>query len=114
MAIYVDTRSGWQVVATGTDHTAVGGFITTSTGTLVIDYSPWYERIATALETVANLSTTTGVRTVGPYDWEQGISLYNWYMQQRNNLDSTLITSTHYTSVLAAANTITSVFPRFL
>jgi hypothetical protein len=102
--------------------------VTTSTGGIALDYSvyldaltntatnyaPYLDRIAKALETIATLSTSTGIRTNGPYDWAHGIGLYNWYIQQGNPLNPSLTTSTQTTDMLSAVNTVTSIFPRYL
>jgi hypothetical protein len=52
-----------------------------STGNMAIDYSDKYERIATALETLASLASTTGVRTVSPYEWLGLVSSYQLYVE---------------------------------
>lgn len=59
------------------------------TGSVAIDYSPYYERIATALETIAsntttmkNLSQGAGINFKGPYEWLSMSSLYRLYRDQ--------------------------------
>jgi len=67
--------------------------------------STFYQRIAASIETITsdfsriadtlqsigtstaimrNLSTDTGVRLVGPYDWVEKVYSYEWYIQQNN------------------------------
>lgn len=104
--------------------------VTTSSGGISIayDYSPYLERIASALETIAvststlervavsletikTISTTTGFRSESPYDWVKPTEVYDWYNQ---NL-STLITNTSTIDKLVSnISTITNSLPKFL
>lgn len=95
---------------------ATATIVTTSTGGIAVafDYSPYLERIASALERIVELSTSTGIRTVTPYEWSNGVDLYNWYIQQ----GYALTTGTNTTSTVAgfadAAKFISGQMPRFL
>lgn len=87
--------------------------VTTSTGGVAIayDYSPYLERIAIALENIAVASTTTGIKSVGPYDWIKPTEIYDWYNQKL----TALITSTATIETLVSnISTITNNVPRFL
>jgi hypothetical protein len=86
---------------------------TTSTGGIAaaFDYSPYLERIATALETIASLSTSTGVRVAGPYDWLRPTEVYNWYNQDLNLLNPSTAT---INNIVSDVNTITGMLPKFL
>lgn len=42
------------------------------------------ESINTSTSIMRNLSTDTGVRLVGPYDWSEKVYAYEWYIQQNN------------------------------
>jgi hypothetical protein len=87
--------------------------ITTSTGGIAaaFDYSPYLERIATALETIASLSTGTGVRVAGPYDWLKPTEVYSWYNQNLSLLDPSTATISNIVSDLT---TITNSLPKFI
>ena len=108
--------------------------VSTSTGAIAIDYSVYYERIATALETivtissstnvqitaiaaalttVSNLSTTTGIRVLAPYDWSPGIDIYDWYINQANTLSTSSYTSTEFTSLMQSISSVIGALPRF-
>ena len=50
--------------------------INEESGAIAIDYSQYYERMATALETLATLSSTTGVKTLPAYSWLLAASMY--------------------------------------
>lgn len=103
--------------------------VTTSTGGIAIafDYSPYYERMATSLETISStldtistsletitsLGTTTGIRTSSPYEWTMGVELYDWYISQQNSLTTSSYTNTNFTSLVSAINSITSNLPKY-
>lgn len=55
-----------QVEAFQTSDSSQTGYavINEESGAIAIDFSQYYERIATALETLATLSSTTGVKTI--------------------------------------------------
>ena len=62
--------------------------INESTGSIAIDYTLHYERIATALETIATkmssieaLATGTGIHVSGAYDWLGLMSVYKLYVE---------------------------------
>jgi hypothetical protein len=50
--------------------------INEESGAIAIDYSQYYERMATALETLATLSSTTGVKTLPAHSWLLAASMY--------------------------------------
>jgi predicted lipoprotein len=69
-----------------------------SEATALADYSAYYERIATAMESIATdvsaiktLAETTGVKSVSPYDLISAASMYSYYSDNVADLD-TLIT----------------------
>ena len=66
-----------------TSDSAKSGYavINEATGAIAIDYTLYYERIATSLETLASLASTTGVRTVSPYEWLGLVSSYQLYVE---------------------------------
>ena len=90
---------------------------TTSTGgiALAYDYSPYYERIATALESIAtdvHTIVSSGVEVTNRYDWVNAIYAYDWFV----NNGHTLTTGTNAASVTAlvnAVNNITANLPKF-
>lgn len=87
--------------------------VTTSTGGVAVafDYSSYFERIATSLEKIVELSTSTGIRTMGAYDWVRPTDTYSWYSQDQ----TTLVESTASVETLASNITnITNNFPKFL
>ena len=47
-----------------------------SSGHIAIDYSKYYERIATAVETLASLAQGQGLHTKGPYEYLNLISVF--------------------------------------
>lgn len=87
--------------------------VTTSTGGISIayDFSPYLERIAAALETIAIASTTTGIRSVGPYDWVTPTEVYDWYNQ---NLSSLIASTSTINTLVSNISTITNNLPKFL
>ncbi len=87
--------------------------VSTGTGSISIayDYSPLLERIATALETIAVASTTTGIRHVGPYDWVAPTQIDDWYKQDLSSLISSTAT---INTLFSNINTITNNLPKFL
>lgn len=87
--------------------------VTTSTGGIAIayDYSPYLERIATALETLAVASTSTGIRTVGAYDWTRPTEVYSWYNQ---NLSPIAASSATANTLVNEITTITNSMPKFI
>jgi hypothetical protein len=86
---------------------------TTSTGgiSIAFDYSPYLERIASALETIAAVSTTTGIRTLGAYDWLKPTEVYSWYNQ---DLSPLTVSSSTVNKIVVGVNTITTSLPKFL
>ena len=87
--------------------------VTTSTGGIALDYSPFLERIAAALETIAHLSTTTGIRLINPYDYIQGIDSFNWYVKLGNTLTTSSTTSTAFTSYVNSIDSLSEQLPKF-
>lgn len=87
--------------------------VTTSTGGIsaTYDYSAYLERIATSLETIASVSTTTGVRITGPFDWLKTTEVYSWYNQ---NLDVLRPNASTVDRLVSDINTITNQMPKFL
>lgn len=87
--------------------------VTTSTGGISIayDYSSYLERIASALETIAVASTTTGIRSVGPYDWVAPTEIYDWYNQ---SLSSLIASTSTLNTMVSNISTITNNLPKFL
>lgn len=87
--------------------------VSTSTGGVAIayDYSPYLERIASALERIATASTTTGVRMVGPYDWLKPTEVYSWYNQDLSLLRPSTAT---INTIVVDVTTITNELPKFL
>lgn len=85
----------------------------TGTGSISIalDYSSYLERIASALETIAAVSTTTGIRTVGAYDWTLPTEIYSYYYQDLALLTSNTAT---LTKLFSNINTVTSNLPKFV
>ena len=72
---------------------------------------PYLERIATALETVAVASTSTGIRTVGAYDWTRPTEVYSWYNQ---NLSPIAASSATANTLVNEITTITNSMPKFI
>ena len=87
--------------------------ITTSTGGIALDYSPFLERIASALETIVQVSTTTGIRVMNPYDYIQGIDSFNWYVKLGNTLTTTTTTSTAFSNYIDAIDSLSKQLPKF-
>jgi hypothetical protein len=87
--------------------------VTTSTGGIsaAYDYSSYFERIATALETIATASTSTGIRMIGPYDWLKPTEVYSWYNQDLSTLRPSTDT---INTIVSDVNTITNNLPKFL
>ena len=87
--------------------------VTATTGGVAIafDYSPYLERIASSLERIVELSTSTGIRTVGQYNWTKPVDIYSWYNQSQNTL--TQSTST-VEALLSDVTTIANNLPKFL
>jgi hypothetical protein len=68
-------------------------------GSIAIDYSPYYERIATAIEEIAantsnitNLANTTGIKTVSPYEWIELVSVYKYLIEDGTILQPASVT----------------------
>jgi hypothetical protein len=60
-----------------------------SEATVSADYSEYYERIATAMESIATdvgtiktLAETTGIKTVSPYKWMELVSIYKYLIDE--------------------------------
>lgn len=89
--------------------------VTSSTGSIAIayDYSPYLERIATSLETLATLASTTGIRNNNPYDWAPGVDMYEWYIRQGNQLTTGSYTATNFTKFVQAVESLTDNLPKF-
>lgn len=94
----------------------------TSTHNIAIayDYSEYYERMATALETIATkltsieqLSTSTGVRVVGPYDWTEGIEAYNWYILQNHAFTTSTVTLSQLNTLIEKMKSVSNQFPTY-
>lgn len=69
------------------DSTASTTVVFDSNGGVAIDYSSFYERIATAMETIATsvssietMASGTGIKTQGVYDWVLLSSVYKLYV----------------------------------
>lgn len=72
---------------------------------------PYLKRIADSLETVTDLTQTTGVRTAAAYDWILPTEIYSWYNQDL----STLVNSTATLGRLVSnITTITNNMPKFI
>jgi hypothetical protein len=69
--------------------------IDTTTGNIAIDYSRYYERIATALETLSSLSSTTGIKTVPAYSWLLAASMYKISVDDTGSIGLTALTDYH-------------------
>lgn len=96
--------------------------VSTSTHNIAIayDYSTYYERMATALETIATkltsieqLSTSTGVRVVGPYDWTQGVESYNWYILQNHGFTTSTVTLNQLNTLIQNMKSVAGQFPTY-
>jgi hypothetical protein len=68
-----------------------------SEATVSADYSEYYERIATAMESIATavgtiktLAETTGIHTAGAYDLITAASMYSYYTDNSAELDTIL------------------------
>jgi hypothetical protein len=68
-------------------------------GSIAIDYSSYYERIATAIEEIAantsnitNLANTTGIKTVSPYEWIELVSIYKYLIEDGTILQPASVT----------------------
>ena len=90
---------------------------TTSTGGIAIayDYSPYYERIATSLESIAtdvHSVVTSGINVTNRYDWVNAIYAYDCIISQGNALTTSSNTAS-ITSLISAVNDITNNFPKF-
>lgn len=85
----------------------------TSSFSLVVqsEIIPYLERIAASLETIVNASLTSGVRTIGPYDWLKPTEVYTWYNQDLAVLRPSTGT---IETIVTDVNTITSSLPKFL
>ena len=101
-----------MAVTTSTVHDQLI-FANSDPGGIAIDYTSYLERIATSLETLAHISTSTGIRTVSPYDWVPGIENYDWYIQQSNTLTTTSYTATTFTKFIQAVDSIAGNLPKF-
>jgi hypothetical protein len=107
--------------------------VSTSTGSISIayDYSPYLERIAASLETIAfyssttnaslgvianhvetlvTISTTTGIRTEGAYGWIAPVEMISWY-SQGFGLDTINTTGTN--QLISIINSLTSSVSKF-
>lgn len=67
-----------------------------ASGSIAIDYSPFYERIATAMESVATSITSiqglaegNGIRVVTPYEWVTLISIYKLLIEEDKLVNGT-------------------------
>jgi hypothetical protein len=70
-----------------------------TSGSIAIDYSPYYERIATAMESIATdvgtiktLAETTGIKTVSPYAWIELVSIYKYLVDDGTILQPASVT----------------------
>lgn len=65
-----------------TDDSSRSGYavIDENTGNIAIDYTQYYNRIATALETIATAATNDGIKTLGVYDWVLLSSVFKMYV----------------------------------
>lgn len=60
------------------------------------------------VELLTGLTTGSGIRVTGPYDWVEGVNLYNWAVGNFNTLNMDPFTTTEYTKMLASVSTITN------
>jgi hypothetical protein len=104
----------FTVIPTTTATSDVGtlGVITTDLGGVAIDYSSYYERIATALETIASLASTTGVRTTTPYDWTSSLDTYDHYVNG-SSAPNTAPNDAGLAKLMQTADTIAQRLPKF-
>lgn len=121
----MNTDSTASTTSTTTVYVATTSMtVTTATGGIAFayDYGSYFARIATSLESISdNLQTITalttstgsGIRVTAPYDWTNGIDLYNWYITQGNALTTGTSTSASFTSLLTAIESITTDLPKF-
>jgi hypothetical protein len=70
-----------------------------SEATVSADYSEYYERIATAMESIATdvgtiktLAETTGIKTVSPYAWIELVSIYKYLVDDGTILQPASVT----------------------
>lgn len=113
--------AGTPVQVSGSDangNASVGTLtvVTTSSGSIAIayNYMPYFERIAKSLETICAISTTTGIRTVGPFEYAESVYLHNWFTDQGNSVSTSTLTTTNFSKLISAISTVSNSFPRFL
>lgn len=93
--------------------------VSTGTGSIAIayDYSVYLERIATAneriaasIEKIAEVSTTTGVRSYGAYDWIKPLEMISWYGQGLGPLSISTASISQLVSVISSLTNNVSKF----
>lgn len=60
------------------------------------------------VELLTELTTGSGIRVTGPYDWVEGVNLYNWAVGNFNTVNMDPFTTTEYTNMLSSVSTITN------
>jgi hypothetical protein len=78
--ISVNTTAVSQVVGLGTR------IVSSDDTSMQIDYTTYYERIATSLETLVTLAQTGGIHVTRPYEWTSVASLIKYYQDNGINL----------------------------
>lgn len=71
-----------------------------TSGSIAIDYSTYYDRIATAVESISNdvnviktLAETTGIKTISPYKWMELVSIYKYLIEDGTILPPPSVTA---------------------
>jgi hypothetical protein len=77
----------------------------------IVSSTNYLQRIAISLEKLTSASTSTGIRTIGPYDWLKATEVYSWYKQDLNLLRPSTAT---INTIVVDVNTITNNMPKFL
>lgn len=86
-----------QVEPFQTDDSSRTGYavINPESGSIAIDYTQYYERIATSLETLATLASSTGVKTVPAYSWLLAASMYKISVDDTGAIGLSALTEYH-------------------
>ena len=96
------------------DITVLDANTTTSTASfrLIVqsEILPYLERIAVAVENISTVSTTTGIRNYGAYDWIKPLEMISWYGQGLG-LENVSTTSTN--QLISIINGLTNSVSKF-